>query len=219
MEYTLISNSCVSSVIYQLYNPGVHKLFVDYTNPFIASWFPEDEQFVKFCEHYDFYTSLEPRFGEPECFNWYRDTRSYRNLNRRLPVYPVMFLGDIEIHWIHEKSEKLLMKKYRERLKVSKELEPVFLWSDPEMFNIHSEAERFWFLCRFYLMPEKTIFLTKYRHEAMDEKTTKRIFVPEWEGKSQFDRHRQNFMNTWYNHEQLAELFKTNMYESNPNNL
>jgi len=219
MDYTLISNSCVSAKIYQLLNPGVNKLFVDYTNPFIASWFPEDEQYVRFCEHYDHYTSLEPRFGEPKCFNWYRDTRSYRNLNRKLPVYPVMFLGDIEIHWIHETSEKLLMKKYRERLKVSKELEPVFLWSDPEMFNIHSEEEERDLFYKFCDMDRKTIFLTKDPQRNGSDGNTRVIFVPEWEGKSQFDRYRQNFMNTWYNHPRLAELFKLNMYADHSDNV
>jgi len=208
MDYTLISNSCVSAKIYQLLNPGVHKSFVDYTNPFIASWFPEDEQYLKFCERYEYYTSLEPRFGEPgTCFNWYRDTRKYVNLSRKITNYPVMFLGDIEIHWIHECNEKLLLKKYTERLRISRELEPVFLWSDPEMFNIHSPEERFSLLYRFCQIPRKTLFLTKYPDEATD----KVVFVPEWEGKSQFDRHTQNFMNAWYNHPRLAELFKENL--------
>ena len=215
MDYTLISNSCVSAKIYQLLNPGVHKSFVDYTNPFIASWFPEDEQYVRFCERYAWYTALEPEFGEPStCLKWHRDTGKWVNLSRKITNYPVMFLGDVEIHWIHECNEKLLMKKYRERLRISRELEPVFLWSDPEMFNIHSVEERFSLLYRFCQIPHKTLFLTKYPNEAMD----KVVFVPEWEGKLQTDRYRQNFMNTWYNHPRLAELFKENMYADHPYN-
>lgn len=220
MNYSLISNSCVSGFVYQLFNPGVHKLFVNYTNPFIASWFPEDEQYVRFCENYKYYTSLEPRFGEPStCRNWKRDTGSFRNLNRKVGIYPVMFLEDIEIHWIHENNEKLLMQKYRERLKVSQELEPVFLWSDPEIFNIHSEKERCDLLNRFCNVPYKTLFLTKYRDEAYEGNTSRIIFIPEWRGKSQLDRHQQNFMIIWYTHPQLSELFKTNMYADHPNNI
>jgi hypothetical protein len=123
-----------------------------------------------------------------------------------------MFLGDVEIHWIHECNEKLLMKKYRERLRVSRELEPVFLWSDPEMFNIHSEDERVEFILRFCVIPRKTLFLTKYPDEAMNEEgVTDVVFVPEWEGKSQLDRYRQNFMVMWYTHPDLAQLFKENL--------
>jgi uncharacterized protein (DUF1919 family) len=126
-----------------------------------------------------------------------------------------MFLGDIEIHWIHENNEKLLMQKYRERLKASLELEPVFLWSDPEMFNIHPEKERCDLLKRFCNVPYKTLFLTKYRDEAYEGNTSRIVFIPEWRGKSQLDRYQQNFMIIWYTHPRLSELFKLNMYEDN----
>jgi hypothetical protein len=133
--------------------------------------------------------------------------------------YPVMFLGDIEIHWLHETNIKLLLKKYRERLLESRKLEPVFLWSSPEMFNIHLNGERETLICRFNLIPQKTIFLTNDPAEELERENTKVVFVPEWYGKSQFDRHRQNFLIRWYNHEQLAELFKTNMYADHPNDI
>jgi ABC-type taurine transport system ATPase subunit len=129
-----------------------------------------------------------------------------------------MFLGDVEIHWIHECNEKLLMKKYRERLRISRDLEPVFLWSDPEMFNLHSETERNFLLWKFSSIEQKTLFLTKNLHEAVYLENERVVFIPEWEGKLQTDRYRQNFMNTWYNHPRLAELFKLNMYADHLNN-
>jgi hypothetical protein len=111
------------------------------------------------------------------------------------------------------------MKKYRERISNFRELEPVFLWSDAEMFNIHSEDEERNLFFRFCNIDAKTIFLTKYKHRAGSDGDTQVIFVPEWEGKLQTDRHRQNFMNTWYTHPQIAQLFKDNMYEDHHNDL
>ena len=220
MEYSLVSNSCISSFIYRLYNPGVHKLFVDYTNPFIAAWFPDDFHYIRFCERYDYYTSLEPRFGEATtCLNWFRDTGRYVHLNRKITNYPVMFLGDVEIHWIHECREKLLLAKYLERLEKSRALEPVFLWSSPEMFNIHLNGEMETLLKRFCDIPRKTLFLTNDPADEQENDNTRVVFVPEWAGKSQFDRHRKNFLIGWYNHPRLAELFKTYMYADHFHNV
>jgi hypothetical protein len=128
-----------------------------------------------------------------------------------------MFLGDIEIHWIHDYSEKQIRRKYKERLRLSRKLELVFLWSDPEMFNIHSAKKRNSLFNRFNRLKDKTIFLTSHPSSGRESENTKVVFVPEWTGRTQFERTIQNNLVSWYTHPQISQLFKENMYEDNYN--
>jgi len=209
MNYSLISNSCVSMFLYKEYEPNVNETFINYTNPFISSWFPSDNCYISLCEKYDYYTSIEPRFDEPINYDWEKDTGSKKHIDTGFdPNYLVMFLGDIEIHWIHDINESLLLKKFKGRLKNSKKLEPIFLWSDPEMFNIHTEREREELIKRFNKIKHKTIFLTKYQKEEYEDDTTIVKYIPAWDGKSQYDRSKEHFLIKWYNQPQLANEFK-----------
>jgi uncharacterized protein (DUF1919 family) len=194
MNYSLISNSCVSAFIYEAYNPEMHSFFINYDNPFTSSWFPSDEQYVKLCENYDHYTSLEPSFGNPISLDWEKNTGSKWHL--MVNNYPVMFLGDIEIHWIHEVNIPLLLKKFKGRIDISKDNENLFLWSDFEMFNTHTDKEREDLLNRFNGINGKTIFLTKNENEEYKSDTSIIKYVPQWNGKSQYDRGK-DFINQW----------------------
>jgi hypothetical protein len=210
MKYSLVANECVSWILYKDYQPGINEMFVDYTNPFISSWFPDDEGYVRLCENYEYYTSIEPRFGDPINHKWEKDAKNKRSMNAILAGfgnYAVMFLGDVEIHWTRDINSSLLLQKFKGRLENSKGRELVFLWSDAQIFNIHTEEERNNLIKRFNAINHKTIFLTKYPgEEYRDEKTIVK-FVPDWAGKSQHDRNAVFLLN-WYNNYQLSPIFK-----------
>lgn len=123
---TFITNDCLA---YFLYN----KAGDSYQSPFIGSLFEDDAQYVKFCKHFDEYIRMEPVFGEPKLP---LAIRTYKNA-------PTTFLGDIEIHWPHEKGGKeKLLEKYQRRLeRIS---DPIFIWSDMQTYNEgHSLKEEF----------------------------------------------------------------------------
>ena len=209
IKFSFVSNSCVSMFLYKAYEPNINEMFINYTNPFISSWFPNDDDYVRLCENYDYYISIEPRFDKPINRNWEKDTGNKKHIDPAFnPNYLVMFLGDVEIHWIHDIDPSLLLKKFRGRLKNSKELKLIFLWSDPEMFNIHSEEERENLIKRFNTIKYKSIFLTKYRKEEYEDNASIIKFMSAWEGKSQYDRIEHNFLIKWYNHPQLVSEFK-----------
>lgn len=207
MKFSLVSNTCVSMYLYNEYEPNIDKMFINYTNPFISSWIPNDEEYVRLCENYDKYIAIEPRFGEPINCCWNRDTGNKRSLTAG-SSYLVMFLGDVEIHWIHDVNPSLLLKKFNGRLINSKGYEPIFLWSEPELYNIHTEEERKNLVSRFNAIKYKKIFLTKYPEEEYCDETTRIKFISNWKGKSQYDRDNNSFLLTWLNHPQLVQEFK-----------
>lgn len=210
MKYSLVSNECVSWLLYKAYNIGVNEMLINYTTPFIASWIPDDNEYINLCENYKYYTSIEPRFGEPININWEKISKNKRNLNAlssQNPNYPVMFLGDVEIHWTHDKNPSLVLQKFTGRLKNSEGYEVIFLWSDAEIFNIHTDEERRHLIQRFNSIQSKTIFLTKYPEEEYRNETTIVKYIPDWQGKSQHDRDASCLL-TWYNNYHLCPIFK-----------
>ena len=197
-KYTIVSNSCVSMFTYREFYPDKHIAFIEYTSPFISSWFPDDEQYIKFCENYDYYTSLEPRLGDPLNLAWEKHNKDKKQLGSSSPNYLVMHLGDIEVHWIHDNRPELLLTKYQERLKISKLYEPIFLWCYHEMYNTDSESEREKLIQRFNNIGRKTIFLTNIREQEQYNENTIVRFIPDWEGRRKGD----------YNQSMTGKLFK-----------
>ena len=207
-KYSLVSNSCASWYTYIAFeNRNINDKFIDYSNPFIACWFPDDEAYVRFCENYEYYVSLEPRFGKPINLNWERVAKSKWHLGLSPNSYLVMFLDDIEIHWIHDTNPTLLLQKFKSRLADGKEKELVFLWSDSEMFNTCTEEERNNLVKRFNSIKNKTIFLTKYSQEEYRDETTVVTYVPAWEKKSLSDRTIW-FLLSWYDNPNTALRYK-----------
>lgn len=128
---TYVTNDCLAYFIYKNKNQ-------EYESPFIGSLFESDEQYLKFCENYDKYIKLEPKFGKPKLY--------FTIMNYDQPI--AMFLGDIEIHWPHEGSANEVYVKFKRRLR--RAINPVFIWSDMQMFNGYRED----FKQRFELIPD-----------------------------------------------------------------
>lgn len=207
--FSFISNSCVSLETYKLYYPWINQYFLEYNNPFIGSLFLDDEKYVKFCENYDYYVSIEPIFGEPENKIWEKDFGSKRYMHPDVDQnYIVMYLGDIEIHWIHETNKDLLLKKYKGRLETSKNYRKIFLWCDAEVFNYHSDEERKNLVNRFNKIHDKTIFLTKYKNEEFIDDSCIVKFIEIWENRSMYERVEKVYILSWSDHNFISKIFK-----------
>lgn len=122
---TYITNDCLAAFIYK-------KLGVSYQSPLIGMLFPNDKQYVKFCKNFDHYIKVEPTFGEAKFPIKYMG-------GHKTP--PIMFLEDIEIHWVHKDDAKYVLMRWKERLNDITD-NPFFLWSDEQMFDGYSDELR-----------------------------------------------------------------------------
>ena len=164
-KYSFISNNCLGSAIYQ-------RLGREYDNPFMGSYFQDDDQFLKFCLNFNYYIDLQPEFLNPKLPI---DTN-----NPTVPPdsFPVMFLGDIEIHWIHETDRNICLEKYKRRLDRIKDKIPFFIWGDSLLHRYHSEVKRDEIIKMFQTL-KNSIYFNKDN-------------IPEWRNKSFTDRNENN---------------------------
>jgi uncharacterized protein (DUF1919 family) len=208
MNYSIISNSCVGYGIYKSLNSNISEFLIEYTNPLIASLFLDDEEYVKFCENYDYYISLKLEFKEPKITtNWYRDVNDnrYQNGDR---LYAVSHLNDVEIHWIHDYHIDTILKKYQGRLELDKNItNKIFVWCQSEMFNIHTEEKRKELIYRFLNIKYKSIFLTNDFNLQYENDNHICYYVDEWKDK---DIHKRDnyYLIPWNNQLFNIEIFK-----------
>jgi len=127
-RYTFISNNCFGASVYKHFNR-------QYDNPFIGSYIQDDFQFVKLCSNFSSYMDMVPTFGAGKLPF---DSQGIIKIGS----FPNMFLGDIEINWIHEKSEKICLEKYLRRKERMKGKTPFFVFGDSLMHQNHSNEER-----------------------------------------------------------------------------
>jgi uncharacterized protein (DUF1919 family) len=164
-NYTFITNNCQGESIYKMLNR-------EYDNPFIGSFIQDDDQYLKFCLNFDHYISQTPRFD--------KNILPVHQIAQIDKNFPVMFLDDIEIHWIHETSIDELSEKYKRRLDRMNGKTPFFIWGDPLLHRPCSEEQRNNYINmfsqlqnRFYLKKE---IVPEYQDKSMDD----RIINPGW---------------------------------------
>lgn len=134
-KYSFITNNCQAVGLYNILNR-------QYDTPFIGSYFQSDEQFVKFCQNYDYYIKIKPIFKEP--------ILPFDTMGEIKPgTYPTMFLDDIEISWIHEKNEEECLIKYNRRLERHLKKTPFFILGDSLLHQYHNENERIQLINKF----------------------------------------------------------------------
>lgn len=138
-KYTIISNNCQTIYLYKLVDR-------EYDNPFIGSYFQSDRQFLKFCQNYSYYISLEPEFKEPIL-------PFHSNGPIRPGSYPTMFIGDIEVSWIHETTKEECIEKYKRRLERGKDKIPFFILGDSLLHQYHEDQDRENIICEFSKIP------------------------------------------------------------------
>lgn len=140
-QFYFISNDCTTTRIY----PSLNR---PYDTPFIASLFEDDMQYLKFCLNFEHYMSLTPRFEPP--------ILPVHAADPQVPLEKVvtMFLGDIEIHWIHHSDPDEVREDYYRRLERGQGKLPFFIWSDSTLYQPHPPEEREYLISQFLSLPE-----------------------------------------------------------------
>lgn len=141
-KFYFISSDCTTTNIYP-------KLNRPYDTPFIASFFEDDMQYLKFCLHYDYYINLTPEFDRPPKL-------AVHAADPQVPLEKVaiMFLDDIEIHWIHHSGVDEVKGFYQNRIERGKGKLPFFIWSDCQLYRPHTVGEREYLISKFLSLPE-----------------------------------------------------------------
>jgi hypothetical protein len=141
MDITFLNNTCLG-----------HQMFVElklnkkYNNPFIGSLFVNDYDFIKYCNNLNYYINVIPKFDKGNQNNLWMKSKIAKKGG-----YPIMYLDEIEIHWIHEKSgekDKLLEKYNRrnERFKKfinKKNSKIIIIFSFNQLMNQLSDIPKF----------------------------------------------------------------------------
>jgi uncharacterized protein (DUF1919 family) len=158
-----ISNNCLAQSIYFKENR-------EYDNPFIGSLFVNDKQYVKFCQNFNSYIKIEPKFDNPKPNSiWAQQNKNIWYKHDEIkPPYPVMFLHDIEIHWIHELDTASLLAKYNRRIErfLYTNPTPIFILSVSDLCNDHNIQEYDQLIKDFIEIPT-SFYLTKYKKDTI----------------------------------------------------
>lgn len=101
-DFTIISNNCWGGLIYQSYG-------LKYNTPTIGLYFMA-EDYIKFVYNIKEYLRYELKFIN------YKESKIYK-INKQELKFPVAKLGDIEIYFMHYKSEKEAKEKWKRRTK------------------------------------------------------------------------------------------------------
>jgi uncharacterized protein (DUF1919 family) len=104
-DFTIISNNCWGGFIYQSYG-------ISYNSPTIGLYFMADD-YIKFVSNLSGYLSNELKFIRPESSK-YKDILAKES---SFGSYPIGKLNDIEIMFLHYKSEEEAYDKWRRRCK------------------------------------------------------------------------------------------------------
>ena len=174
-DYVIISQDCIGLFLYDEFYPLVHPKFIAYNTPLIGTQFFEDLEFLRFCEQYDYYMSLEPTFIP----------------HTRIGTFhaPDVLLGDIKIYMKHEKpfvddepTRYALLKKWNGRVELGKDKIKIDVWSCSNSMQIHSETERIDMLDRFKKLDGYGFFLTQAKEDEFeDERHVVKVY-PEFIG-------------------------------------
>jgi uncharacterized protein (DUF1919 family) len=171
---TYISNNCANISFYFTENR-------EYNHPFIGCLFVNDLQYVKFCKHFSYYSSITPVFGFPnENSTWAKQNGQVWFRHEEItPPYPVMYLEDIEIHWIHESDVETLSEKYKRRMgRLDLKSLIIFMLSDADLCNTHSLDARLDIIKNFISIPT-SLYLTRYEKDITINGRI--FFIERWE--------------------------------------
>lgn len=143
MNSIIISNTCVGQGIIK------QKNLYPYNNPFIGSLIPNDNDYIKLVNNFNNYLDMNPILGNPKedsLFAKQNKCKYYVHKDIKTP-YPVIYLGDIEIHFIHENNNTECIKKFISRLNRLKEIiknneyKIIFTLSFSELINEHNDLK------------------------------------------------------------------------------
>jgi uncharacterized protein (DUF1919 family) len=129
-KFTIISNTCVGYRLLKEYNKT-------YDNPFIGLLIINDYDYIKLSNNFFDYINYEPQIIIPKS-NLY-----YNHKDIEIP-YPVILLKDIELHYIHENNNNVVLEKYNRRIQRYKKIlnNKIFITlSFSEFLNNHNNYQ------------------------------------------------------------------------------
>jgi uncharacterized protein (DUF1919 family) len=131
---SFFSNTCIGWCLFNEFD--IHP----YNNPFIGSLIQNDLDYIKLINNLSSYIDVDPIVDEPK--------QNYYQHPEILIPYPVIFLGDIEIHYIHEKDDTVCLEKFLKRwqrfrsfLKENNDVKMFAVLSFSEFLNDHDNIE------------------------------------------------------------------------------
>jgi uncharacterized protein (DUF1919 family) len=130
-NFSIIGNNCVTGGMY-------HKFGLQFSSPTIWSFFFPDE-YLKFLENLNWYLKQPLKFTQET-----RHPMAQRLRETVYPNYPIGLLGgDVEIHFMHYKSEQEASDKWSRRAKRVNFNNLFVVFSDAEEEFKEEFAERF----------------------------------------------------------------------------
>jgi hypothetical protein len=144
MNNIIISNSCVG------FNIIKHKKILPYNNPFIGSLIPNDNDYLKLTNNFYDYITAPIKIGEAKIDSLFAiQNKNIYMIHPDIKIpYPIIYLGDIEIHYIHENDEIDCLNKFNKRIERMREIiknekyKIIFTWSFSEFFNDHINIQK-----------------------------------------------------------------------------
>jgi hypothetical protein len=144
-EIIIISNTCVGQQVHNIINNN------EYNNPFVATLFVNDLDFIKLCNNIHHYISYEPVLGIPKSdtiFVKQNGSEWYKHDAISTP-YPIIFLDDIEIHCIHEQNPQKCLETFTRRFERMKTImayptnyKLIGILSFSELINDHNNTQQ-----------------------------------------------------------------------------
>ena len=104
-SFTIISNNCWGGMIYESYN-------LPKNSPTVGLFFYADD-YIKFLRNLKNYTSKKLKFINPNDSKWKDDAKK----DARFGSYPIGIIDDIEIFFLHYKTEQEAKEKWERRCK------------------------------------------------------------------------------------------------------
>ena len=145
MDNIIISNSCVGQFIIK------NKNIFPYNNPFIVSLIPNDDDYLKLINNFDKYIDLPAKLGEAKKDSLFAiQNKNIYYIHPAIKTsYPIIYLDDIEIHFIHEKNKEDCLNTFTRRMQRMREIitnekyKIIFTWSYSEFFNDHEDVQKY----------------------------------------------------------------------------
>lgn len=106
-SFTIISNNCWGGMLYESYN-------LPKQSPTVGLYFMASD-YIKFVADLRKYLQMNLTFIDPDDSKW-KDSDQIKN-DSKFGEYPIGKLGDVEIFFLHYKSEKEAAEKWARRVK------------------------------------------------------------------------------------------------------
>lgn len=110
-----------------------------YNHPFIGSIFVNDGDFVKLSRKLDYYLTLTPMIIPPKHDSRWAQQNGSEWIQGFPKPYPVLQLGDMEIHYPYDMDGNNVLEKFERRTNrfLRERPTPKFIWSDMDLMNQH----------------------------------------------------------------------------------